>query len=52
MSINGGEVKTVQHLAQRLPVHHVVVLDVLQQALLQRRALAQQAVDKDRSLGM
>ena len=50
--VNGGEVKTVKHLAQGLPVHHVVVLDVLQQTLLQGRALAEQAVDEDRSLGM
>ena len=52
LAIDGGEVKTVEHLAQGLPVHHVVVLDVLQQALLQGRALAEQAVDEDRSLGM
>lgn len=51
LAIHGGEVKAVQHLAQGLPVHHVVVLDVLRQALLQGRALAEQAVDEDRSLG-
>ena len=43
--VNGGEVKTVKQLAQGLPVHHVVVLDVLQQTLLQGRALAEHAVD-------
>ena len=43
--VNGWEVKTVKQLAQGLPVHHVVVLDVLQQTLLQGRALAEHAVD-------
>ena len=34
-----------------LPVDHVVVLDVLLQSLLQRGALAQEAVDQDGTLG-
>ena len=45
--VNWGEVEAVEDVAQGLLVHHVVVLQVLEQALLQGGALAEQAVDQD-----
>ena len=50
--VNWGEVEAVEDVAQGLLVHHVVVLQVLEQALLQGGALAEQAVDQDRGLRM
>ena len=50
--VNWGEVEAVEDVAQGLLVHHVVVLQVLEQALLQGGALAEQAVDQDWGLRM